>query len=310
MCYAAEARRTVASATPVPGLLNLPRNQIDALDARDGARHAWRHARQIVDRLPKLNHPDSKACVQAFRISLSYAAILICMNARPHYGFDLPAVALGSTMAAAALLALTALVAATTGGLWWLFPLGYALVFALSCASICYTARRGRFTVWRRLLDGVRLTGGESIVDLGCGHGAVLMLAARKVPHGHAIGVDGKSRLNRTFANAKAEQVNVDLISAADLGELPIETGTVDLVVSSLALHRIGKDAARAKVIAEAVRILRPGGRVLIADRRFVPAYASQLAELRLNNVIVTDLGWRFWHGGPWAHTYAVTARR
>lgn len=232
------------------------------------------------------------------------------MNARARYGFDLPAVALGLALAAAALLTLTAMVAATSGGWWWLFPLAYALVFALSCASICYTARRGRFTVWRRLLDGVRLTGRESIVDLGCGHGAVLMLAARKVPQGHAIGVDRESRLNRTVTNAKAEQVKVDLLSAADLGELPIETGTVDLVVSSLALHRIGEEAGRTKAIAEAVRILRPGGRVLIADRRYVPAYASQLTELRLKNVIVTDLGWRFWHGGPWAHTYAVTARR
>jgi len=40
--------------------------------------------------------------------------------------------------------------------------------------------------------------------------------------------------------------------------------------------------------------IYRP--RRVIAGPRHVPAYAAQLTEMRLKNVIITDLGWRFWH--------------
>ena len=237
---------------------------------------------------------------------------MIGMNTRAHYGFDLPSVALALAITAVALIAFTVVVAISVDGWWWLLLLAYALVTALSCASLLYTARRGRFAVWRKLLEGMRLTGRARIVDLGCGQGAVLIMAARKVPQGHAIGVDRENRLRRADGNAAVEQVKVDLLPA-DLGQLenlPIDSGTIDLVVSSLALHHIDEEATRAKVIAEAVRILRPGGRVVIADLRHVPAYAAQLTEMRLKNVIVTDLGWRFWHGGPWAHTRAVSATR
>jgi arsenite methyltransferase len=235
-------------------------------------------------------------------------AIMTSMNTRAHYGFDLPSAALALAAAAIALIALTLAVAIGVDGWWWLFPLAYALLLALCCASLVYTARHGRFAVWSRLLEGMRLTGRERIVDLGCGRGAVLIMAARKVPQGRAIGVDRENRLHWAGGNAAAEQVKVDLLPA-DLENLPIDSGTVDLVVSSLALHHLGEQAAR-KAIAEAVRILRPGGRVLIADLRHVPAYAAQLTEMRLKNVIVTDLGWRYWHGGPWAHTRAVSATR
>jgi SAM-dependent methyltransferase len=230
------------------------------------------------------------------------------MNTRAHYGYDLPSAALALTITAITLLAITIIVAISVDGWWWLFPLAYAFVFALSYASLVYTTRHGRFAVWRRLLEGMRLTGSERIVDLGCGRGAVLIMAARKVPQGHAIGVDRENRLRRTVGNAEAEQVKVDLVPA-DLSNLPIDSGTIDLVVSSLALHHLDEQAAR-EAIAEAVRILRPGGRVVIADLRHVPAYAAQLTEMRLKNVIVTDLGWRFWHGGPWAHTRVVSATR
>ncbi|HZM81266.1 MAG TPA: class I SAM-dependent methyltransferase [Candidatus Limnocylindrales bacterium] len=234
------------------------------------------------------------------------------MNTRAHYGFDLPSAALALAVTAVCLLVLTVAVAIGVDGWWWLFPLAYALAFAFSCASLVYTARRGRFAVWRRLLEGMRLTGRERIVDLGCGRGAVLILAARKVPLGHAIGVDRENRLRRTVGNAEAEQVKVDLLPAdlKNLENLPIDSASIDLVVSSLALHHIAEEAERARVITEAVRILRPGGRVVIADLRHVPAYAAQLTEMRLKNVIITDLGWRFWHGGPWAHTRAVSATR
>jgi hypothetical protein len=62
--------------------------------------------------------------------------------------------------------------------------------------------------------------------------------------------------------------------------------------------------------VGEAARLLRPGGRLVLADFRHARAYADQLAGLGLAEVQVRDLGWRFWYGGPWGRTSAVTATR
>src|SRR6188474_2060010 len=49
---------------------------------------------------------------------------------------------------------------------------------------------RGKFVVWAQLLDTLGLRGGERILDLGCGRGAVLLMAAERLTTGRAVGVD------------------------------------------------------------------------------------------------------------------------
>ncbi|HEY3009929.1 MAG TPA: hypothetical protein VGJ63_17945 [Micromonosporaceae bacterium] len=66
----------------------------------------------------------------------------------------------------------------------------------------------------------------------------------------------------------------------------------------------------RMTAVGEAARLLRPGGRLVLANFRHARAYADQLAGLGLAEVQVRDLGWRFWYGGPWGRTSAVTATR
>lgn len=233
---------------------------------------------------------------------------------RADYGFDAPAVPVGLGVAAAVSLGLTGLIAVRTTGWWWVIPLVYGVFFGLSCASYLYTTRRGKFVVWAGLLSQLRLTGGERVVDLGCGRGAVLTMLARLVPRGHAVGVDlwrsvdqSGNDPSRTLRNAAAEGVAVELITA-DMRALPLATGSIDVVVSSLAIHNIPDGPGRMWAISEAARVLRPGGRLVLADFRHARAYADQLAGLGLSDVTVRDLGWRFWYGGPWGSTSVVTA--
>ncbi|MBU2666781.1 class I SAM-dependent methyltransferase [Actinoplanes bogorensis] len=230
------------------------------------------------------------------------------MSQRADYGFDAPAVPVGLAVGAAVSLAATVVIGLRWG--WWAFiPLAYALFFGFSLVSFVYTTRRGKFVVWEGLLQ---LDGGERVVDLGCGRGAVLTLVARR--GGRAIGVDlwrsvdqSGNDPSRTRANAAAEGVAVELITG-DMRALPFATGSVDVVVSSLAIHNIPDHAGRARAIAEAARILRPGGRLIIADFRHVRAYGELLVGLGLSGVTIRDLGWRFWYGGPWARTGVVIA--
>jgi ubiquinone/menaquinone biosynthesis C-methylase UbiE len=91
---------------------------------------------------------------------------------------------------------------------------------------------------------------------------------------------------------------------------LPFEDNSFDLVVSSLAIHNIRESAGRLKAIAEAVRVLRPGGRLLIADIRATRQYQAQLVKLGMSAITRRGLGWRFWWGGPWAATRLVQATK
>jgi ubiquinone/menaquinone biosynthesis C-methylase UbiE len=91
---------------------------------------------------------------------------------------------------------------------------------------------------------------------------------------------------------------------------LPFEDSSFDLVVSSLAIHNIGGSAGREKALNEAVRVLRPGGRLLIADIRATKQHEARLIKLGMNDVARRRLGWRFWWGGPWGATRLVTATK
>ena len=178
-------------------------------------------------------------------------------------------------------------------------------------------SRRGKFEVWARLLTRVGLHGDERVLDLGCGRGAVLLTAAKLVPHGSAVGVDiwradqtGNSA-QATLANADAEGVadRVEL-HTADMTDLAFSDDSFDLVVSNLAIHNLPGNHARRSAIEEAVRVLRPGGHVVIADLDFTRRYATWLQECGMASVERQDLGWRAWWGVPFIRAHAVIAAK
>jgi len=63
-------------------------------------------------------------------------------------------------------------------------------------------------------------------------------------------------------------------------------------------------------VIKEAVRVLRPGGRLLIADIGGTSQYRDHLVQLCMSGVEQRNLGWRLWWSGPWLATRLVTATK
>ncbi len=190
-----------------------------------------------------------------------------------------------------------------------------AVVLVGAGASVVRFSRRGKFEVWARLLTGLGLRGDERVLDLGCGRGAVLLAAAKLVPHGRAVGVDiwradqtGNST-QATLANADAEGVADRIeLHTRDMTDVQFPDASFDLVVSSLAIHNLPGNKARLSAIDEAIRVLRPGGRIVIADLGFTRLYATRLRQRGMANVRRQDLGWRAWWGLPFFRTHAVTA--
>ncbi|WP_232344939.1 methyltransferase domain-containing protein [Actinoplanes awajinensis] len=186
------------------------------------------------------------------------------------------------------------------------------LLFAI--ATYAYTTRVGKFRVWSALLTGLRLDGDEELLDLGCGRGAVLLAAARLLPRGHATGIDRWQAdqtgncADATHRNARSEGVadRVRLFTG-DIRRLPFDDHSFDVIVSSLVLHNIPDADGRRAALDEAVRVLRPGGRLLIADLAHTGDY---LARLRHHGLTAgrRNLGPRMWWTGPWGPTHLVTA--
>ena len=235
------------------------------------------------------------------------------MTPRRHgsYGIDAPYAPVFM-----AVMTVVVLVMAIISGRWQRFvPVTFMLVVL---GLYLHNTLRGKFGVWADLLDQLHLRGDERILDLGCGRGAVLLMAAQHLTTGRAVGVDlwrsvdqSGNCLEATRRNAIAEGVadRVEL-HTGDMTALPFEDNSFDVVVSSLAVHNISGSAGREKAISEAVRVLRPGGRLMIADIRGTRRYEAQLAKIGMNDVARRRLGWRFWWAGPSAATRFVTATK
>lgn len=184
-------------------------------------------------------------------------------------------------------------------------------------ALYMYATRAGKFVVWDRVLSDLRLAGDETALDLGCGRGAVLLATAKRLPRGRAIGVDlwqadqTENSERATLANAAAEGVADRIeLHTADMTALPFADESVDVIVSNLAIHNIPGHAGRRRALDEAARVLRPGGRLAIADLWETRQHAARLRELGWRNVRRRNLGWRMWYGGPWFSTRLVTATK
>ena len=109
------------------------------------------------------------------------------------------------------------------------------------------------------------LTQGATVVDIGCGAGMDLLLAAGAVgPGGHAIGVDMTPAMaERARASARALGFEHVELRAGDALDLPVESESVDFVISNGVLN-LAPDKRQA--FGEVFRILKPGGQFLYAD--------------------------------------------
>jgi ubiquinone/menaquinone biosynthesis C-methylase UbiE len=124
--------------------------------------------------------------------------------------------------------------------------------------------KEGRFR--HRLAELARLERGQSVLDVGCGTGALALAAEDFVGAGGKVaGIDPSpemvARATRKAAKAGAEA----RFEVASIEALPFPDGEFDAVLSSLMLHHL-TDEGRRQGFAEIARVLKPGGRFLAVD--------------------------------------------
>jgi SAM-dependent methyltransferase len=166
-----------------------------------------------------------------------------------------------------------------------LVPMGLSV--GLGCLGMAiwmvWTSRFGKVRERERLLDRISWTGGERVLDIGCGRGLMLVGAAKRLTAGRAVGVDiwqsedlSGNRPESPLENARREGVAERVeVETADMRKLPFPDASFDVVVSSAAIHNVYASADRATAIAEIARVLKPGGRAVIDDIRHGREYAA-----------------------------------
>jgi len=192
---------------------------------------------------------------------------------KANYGIDAPTV-LRNLLTAAAVGMIGGLVL-----LRYVGPIGRPFLSmgsgcGLGALLLLWSSLVGKFRARDALLNAVPWRGDEQVLDVGCGHGMMLIGAAKRLSSGRAIGIDiwqDVDQANNSAAaarrNAELEGVSVD-VRDGDARRIPFDGAAFDVVVSSLVLHNIYNASEREQALGEIARVQKPGGHAAIFDVR------------------------------------------
>jgi ubiquinone/menaquinone biosynthesis C-methylase UbiE len=136
--------------------------------------------------------------------------------------------------------------------------MGYHTFDAARASDLEDAARRYRYVSREELLGALVLDGTETVADLGSGTGFYTDDVA---PHAERIyGVDIQAEMHGHYRE-KGVPENVELVES-DVANLPFGDGELDRAFSTMTYHEFAGERA----LAEVARVLRPGGRFVVAD--------------------------------------------
>lgn len=239
--------------------------------------------------------------------------------AKPDYGIDAPGVRRGMFIAGTAGTVLAAIAASANG--FGLFGAGTAstvasvltilgvlvAVYGLYMGGyMTYGSRIGKLRTRDQLLDQVAelrpWRGDEAVLDIGCGRGLMVIGAAKRLVAGQtgiAVGIDLWRKEDQSANTPAAARDNARIegvadrvrIDTGDARALPYADGSFDVVLSHWVVHNLDSAEDRLKVLDEMLRVLRPGGVLVLADIAGSAQYRQHLKARGVSHVRFQDGG-------------------
>lgn len=200
---------------------------------------------------------------------------------------------------------------------WTIF---YGVLMVLGGVIYVNTSLRGKDIIWNRIIESLHIDENDDVLDLGTGHGLVLLKFARLLSSkGSATGIDlwknvdqADNSMENTNKIISSKKFKADVnVQTADMVKLPFENEQYDYVVSSLAFHNIKPKLKRTEALLEATRVLKSGGTLIIVDTGHKQReYVSTLKKQGLKNIRINHYGVIGWWTGPWMATYSIIAEK
>ncbi len=123
--------------------------------------------------------------------------------------------------------------------------------------------RERTFKLW--MIETLSVEKGARILDIGCGTGTLAIMAKRAYPGAEVVGLDGDATiLAEAHRSADKSATDVDFVRGMAYAP-PYVDGSFDVVLSRLVFHHLASDD-KVRTLQETRRILRPGGKLLVAD--------------------------------------------
>lgn len=137
---------------------------------------------------------------------------------------------------------------------------GFTRIYDTGCRITC----SGRHFK-KRILAKIDLSPGETVLDVGCATGTLLRLIGKDHPGVRLVGLDpSEEALRMAAGRLRKDGVEAELWHGF-AESLPLDDESVDVCVSTQTFHHM-PDSAKRQAMKEIYRVLRPGGRVFIAD--------------------------------------------